>query len=31
MQRVIIDIGSGNIKSYIVDENKKVVPLYKKI
>ena len=30
MQRVIIDIGSGNIKSYIVDENKKVVPLYKK-
>lgn len=30
MERVIIDIGSGNIKSYTVDENKKVTPLYQK-
>ena len=30
MERVIIDIGSGNIKSYTVDKNKKVTPLYQK-
>ena len=30
MERVIIDIGSGNIKSYTVDENKKVTVVFQK-
>ena len=29
-QKIIVDIGSGSIKAYIVDENKKINPIFKK-
>ena len=29
-QKIIVDIGSGSIKAYIVDENREVKPIYKK-
>ena len=29
-QKIIVDIGSGSIKAYIVNENRKINPIYKK-
>lgn len=31
MEKVIIDIGSGKTKSYIIDENNQIMPLYEQI
>ena len=29
-EKIIVDIGSGSIKAYIVNEDKEIKPIYKK-